>query len=187
MRSAVLRHILGGTIVLALASGVMAELIHAATLSFAARQATSASSRSHDIGTPVVRQRIPYPPGIPAITPSLQVADASQATFTIDDMQRYFAARSIATADGTAPQIIRIGFVTAGEASALLHGEWIGRPATAIVGFVAFAGNFSTAADSPPSSLSGSLPSVVHYAWAVFDARTGNALLGGSGNEAPGS
>lgn len=90
------------------------------------------------------------PDGVPAIVPSLSAAQAATATYTLADVGRFAVAHPFATTDGTAPTIAKILFIPASQASALMHGESIGRSPTTIVCYVEIHGNLSMAGISAP-------------------------------------
>lgn len=119
--------------------------------------------------------------GIPAITPraGLMASSASSSgpTFTRDDVVHYVAAHPqvLGAVPGTpAPTVTSVQFVTAKQASTLLHGEAIGLPDTASVCYVRVQGTF-VFNDAPPAF--GSKAVTYSAAVLVFDAHTGNLLV----------
>jgi hypothetical protein len=104
--------------------------------------------------------------------------DPSQAAFTEDDVRQFLAAYPLfTTTDGSMPEIARVLFIPASQASALLKGESIGRADTTLVCYVEVQGNLSTARIHSPGGVN--IPSTAHFGDMVFDAQTGNLLLWG--------
>ncbi len=174
MESLEFGRVLGAVTVLALTAGIVLEVAHTASpLSYAAR------GRAPTVATPFGGPINWYPPGVPAITPTLprNPANPAQPTFTTDDVRRYFLAHPLQTVDGPTPQIVRIAFMPASQASALVNGEWIGRPPTALVCFVEVNGNLSRGSMSVPPGATQLLQAASHDAQFVFDGYTGNVLL----------
>lgn len=72
------------------------------------------------------------PPGIPAIQPQnapLVTNTGATLAYTADDVRRFLTNHPFfRTTDGSTPVIAQVSLVSAREASALLHGENIGRP-----------------------------------------------------------
>ena len=137
-------------------------------------------------GNSVVRSSLPsgrtvvtYPPGIPAIHPQSGSAQTpGSPAFTAADVTHYIQTQGfIRTTSGAVPAIAQIEFITAQEASALLQGESIGRPDNALVCYVVLTGSFRANGPVPPGA---TIP-IVHTAYEVFDAHTGNLLMYGYG------
>lgn len=154
--------------------------------SYAARPPSSVRTHHRDTGAPTTNPA--YPPGVPAITPTLALTtSASRPAFTVHDLRAFMNAHPYPSADGATPRIVRIGFMTASQASALMNGESVGRPPMALVGVVELHGNFSRVVDgiaigSAPARTWGTPvapPPPAHDAITVFDARTGNVLVSG--------
>lgn len=175
MKSLEFGRVLGAVTVLALAAGIVLEVAHTASpFSYAAR------GRAPTVGPGPISGPINWnPPGVPAIAPTLprNPANPAQPAFTVDDVRRYFLAHPLQTVDGSTPQIVRIAFVPASQASALVNGEWIGRPPTALVCFVEVNGNLSRGSMSVPPGATQLLQAASHDAQFVFDGYTGNVLL----------
>lgn len=117
----------------------------------------------------------PYGPGIPAIRPHL----SGKQAFTTADVQAYIKSHPMGDGHGHSvtaqPGTIQIKFITASAASALLHGESIGRPDNALVCYVEYHGTFIADGPMPPRAAGKMLPSKV--AVEIYDAQTGNLLL----------
>ncbi len=124
-----------------------------------------------------------YPPGMPAIGPTLSVTTQSVAAYTQSAVDQYFATHQLFTPmSSTVGTVTKALFITAAQASALLRGESIGRPDTALVCYVEVQGPFSPGNMSMPAialRLSPFRPAPLGIA--VFDAQTGNLLLTGLG------
>ncbi len=122
-----------------------------------------------------------YPVGVPAITPtvlggSALTSQTSQATITTNDALDFVQSHALFHSDnGTSVAIVQSTIMPASEASKLLNGESIGRPATALVCVVKVHGSFSGEGSVPY----GAPPMHFSTGWAIFDANTGNYLLGG--------
>jgi len=122
-----------------------------------------------------------YPVGVAAITPTVRSGSAltsqtSQATITTNGALNFEQSHALFHSDnGTTVSIVQSTIMPASEASKLLHGESIGRPATALVCVVEVHGSFSGEGSVPY----GAPPMHFGTGWAVFDANTGNYLLGG--------
>lgn len=154
---------------------------------YAARPPSVIRTHHSHAGTPTNNPS--YPPGMPAITPTLALTttDISRPAFTVHDLRAFMDAHPYPSADGSSPRIVRIGFMAASQASALMNGESAGRPPTALVGVVELHGNFSRVVDgiaigSGPAPTHGTPvapPLPAHDAITVFDARTGNVLVSG--------
>jgi len=122
------------------------------------------------------------PPGVPAIVPITSTADSTVAGFGTADVERYLGSHPLFEAAGSGGgRIDKILFTTAGAASALLHGESIGRPDSALVCYVEIQGPLSTAniITFPPGSAPKGTPVPAQTGVLVFDAQTGNLLLQG--------
>lgn len=137
--------------------------------------ASSGPSPSRGNGTPQNPQSSGSP-GAPAIVPRTQGSPA----FTADDVKIYYQSHSFSagpTVSGAAPTITSIRFITSQQAQALMHGEFVGLPASAMVCYVALHGPFyPTLVSVPPGQ---TLPATVDNGFEVFDAHTGNLLLWG--------
>jgi hypothetical protein len=108
----------------------------------------------------------------------MTVTNTSQAAFTEDDIRQFLATHQrFMTTDGSTPQIARVLFIPASQASTLLKGEPIGRPAPTLVFYVEVHGNLSTASIHSPPGVN--IPSIAHVGDIVFDAQTGHLLLWG--------
>ncbi len=94
------------------------------------------------------------PPGIPTIQPRnapLVTNTGATVAYTADDVRQFLTNHPFfRTTDGSTPVIAQISLVSASEASALLRGESIGRPPTAMVYYVEVHGNLSMAGVSRP-------------------------------------
>ncbi len=152
-------------------------LFFGAALAFsgsAGARGSPAASSSLGAGPTVVS----YPPGVPAIQPRASLQSQGGPAFTADDVTVYIQTQSfIRTTSGAVPTITQITFMTAQQASALLQGEDIGRPDNALVCYVALEGSFQTRGPLPP----GAANPIVHIAYELFDAQTGNLLMWGYG------
>jgi len=168
--------------VLVLSIAVVATALHDITPLKAAGQPVSGVAVPQDTPGPPLYPGAPtyqYPPGVAAITPRLPSSNAgttAQATFTTEDARTFVLTHGLFRDDsGAALSIVRSDIITAGEASKLLNGEQIGRPPTSLVAVVELHGNFSAGGSVPY----GTPPMHFHTGWALFDATTGNYLLGG--------
>jgi len=133
--------------------------------------------------TPVVpsfQGGISYAVGSRAISPHPSGNNPPGAAFSqqdvIDFLNKYGFVAGPPT-DGTPLKILSIQFVTAKQASALMQGEFVGRPDNYLVCYVKVKGPFSRAVMHPPiqyketkDASSGDM---------VFDAQTGNMLVWG--------
>ncbi|MBF6592028.1 MAG: hypothetical protein IVW57_16080 [Ktedonobacterales bacterium] len=131
-------------------------------------------------GLPGPGVAVPGPQGIPAIQPHAALAASSGPHFTEADVRQYFAthpyaAQSVPSAP--VPVIVSIQFLPASQVSALLQGESMGVPDTTLLCLVRLSGTFE--AFSPPLLLPGTpTPAPFHETVEVFDAHTGNLLIG---------
>jgi hypothetical protein len=104
--------------------------------------------------------------------------DPSTAAYTEADVRQHLATHpAFPTTDGSQPVIARVLFIPASEASALMRGTSIGRPDTTLVCYVEVHGNLSTSWVHVPKP--GVFPAMAHVGVLVFDAQTGNILIGG--------
>ncbi len=174
--------LLGGAVaVMMLRSTIVPS--HAASLSQRAvvhKQAQRAQYGKLNVTGPLIA----YPPGVPAIQPTLNVNTASGvsgAAYVADDVQRFVVSHKFfPTTDGTTPEVAKILFIPASQASALLHGESIGRPATALVCYVEIHGNLDrSGVMHSPIANNPMLTTPAHVGQLVFDAVTGNILIRG--------
>ncbi len=135
-----------------------------------------------------------------ASTQAFQAAEAlyfGRATYTVDDARQYvtlhmFAAHMLLNADGTQPQIAKLEFISAGEAGPLGARPLGVRPATTLVCYVELHGAF-TLANAPRPYMPARVYDRQRHRWVrtrttepsspieyvVFDAQTGNMLMGG--------
>lgn len=85
------------------------------------------------------------------------------------------------TVKGVSPTVLKVLFITAKQASILMHGEDIGRPDNALVCYVLLRGPFDTSSISVPYDAQ-QTPTVhkpVPLGEMLFDAHTGNLLVWG--------
>jgi len=119
--------------------------------------------------------------GAPAITPRAQPDQKTGAWFTEDDVATFFKDRVRSFDASEAPvTITKVLFVTSAQASALMQGEFIGRPDSDLLCYVESQGSFLLPAP-PFARREGQQPEFGHTAISVFDARTGNLLIAGVG------
>lgn len=136
---------------------------------------TNASTRFNAASSPSQPTANPYPPGSPAIQPHLP----GIPSFTLADVANYIQTKSfMTTTSGTPPVITNAEFITAQQASALLDGEYIGRPDNALVCYVELQGPFRVKGPLP----SGATVPTVNTGYELFDAQTGNLLMWGFGS-----
>ena len=113
--------------------------------------------------------------GLPGITPRAGVVEANGARFTRADVVAFITTHPaiLGSLPGKpAPVISSIGFLTAAQATALLHGESLGLPATAPVCVVQVTGSFLFTGGPP------ALPSTPYSRQTlVFDGQTGNLII----------
>jgi hypothetical protein len=119
------------------------------------------------------QQSTPVITGGPGIKPHLNAIPA----FTSDDLTAYVKNNPLpGNLAGGTPTITRNQFLTAGDLRNLL-GISLGRPDTALLGYVEMKVGFSIGGPG-----SNSPPPVFPYAYAVFDAQSGNLLMDGGLN-----
>ncbi len=110
--------------------------------------------------------------GLPAITPR----NDCTPSFTEQDVRDYVSQGvslgKIAVIGQ--PTVTRVTFMTASDASRMLHGEYIGLPDDAIVCYVELSGTFRV--DAP----FGAHPADSHTAELIFDAHSGNLIITGA-------
>lgn len=137
-------------------------------------------------------QAITYPAGVRAITPggkttaTIVLTPGVPPSVTETDVRAYFATYGFPqTVPGAHPIIEKILFITAKQASELMHGESVGRPDNVLVCYVLLKGPFQIAISGPaippghnasPSSNSSGITRIEE----VFDAYSGNMLLWGT-------
>jgi hypothetical protein len=119
----------------------------------------------------------PYPPGGTAISPHASANNAPGAAFSQQDVIDFLNKDGEPTTNGTPPKILSIQFVTAKQASDLMQGESVGRPDNYLVCYVKLQGPFSRRGEHVPSGVS--LEKDAAWEDMVFDASTGNLLVGG--------
>ncbi len=123
-----------------------------------------------------------YLVGGPAIQPHLSQNGAGSA-FTQDDVVAFFEKYGFFAGPvvaGAHLQILTIQFVTARQASQLMHGESVGRPDSYLVCYVKVEGPFLlTNVHGGPPRPNAKAPTTAKYGDAVFDAHTGNLLVWG--------
>ncbi len=137
------------------------------------KNATSQSS-SMNMAMPT-KTVVPYPPGVPAISPTLP---GKIPAYTTEDVRRYISSHALPaglTVSGKQPAITKIEFISAHQANLLLQGKSIERPDTALVCYVELNGLFfknsgSSSGATPPSATNST-------AIEIFDAKTGNMLM----------
>jgi len=114
--------------------------------------------------------------GIPAIQPTLPIS--SSPRFTSADVRAYLSTHPFMSGPpvkGATPTILEIKFMTSKQASALMRGESVGLPDTAIVCYVKFHGPFTQVnASVPPGAKP--LP-LADTGVEIFDGQTGNLLM----------
>lgn len=139
---------------------------------------------AQDGGTPPgpvpITSRPSHPLGIPAIKPRTALATRNGPRFTDADVRDYLAAHPLIleAAPGTPTPIVKsIQFVTAAQASAMMQGESIGLPDTSSVCVVIVQGVFISSYGPPTFNNSGASASVTTKTL-IFDAQTGNLLIG---------
>lgn len=174
--------LLGAGTVLALIVGIMLEVTTSASPISHAAQGPTHPYPPYLSAAIINRPVIQYPPGVPGIVPtaSRSATDPAQPTYTVEDMRGFVLANLPQTVDNTPARIARIAFMPASQTSALLSGEWIGRPPTEPVCVVEIHGNFSRAGETAPPGSVSAAGAVTHVIWWVFDAYTGNLLLVGA-------
>jgi len=102
---------------------------------------------------------------------------------TVADVRAFIAINGFAasangkTTNGTMPVVLQATLMTAQQASALMHGEWPGRPSTAPVIFVELQGPFIMEVTAPPEY---KLP-IAQKGQELFDATTGDLIVFGGG------
>lgn len=117
-----------------------------------------------------------YPFGVPAVKPSRAVVDQSAAGLVQADVEQYLAAYPPFKPLGSGVvKLSKMLILPAAQVSAMLNGEWIGRPDDALVAYVEVSGPLSTADVSLPHGITigPSAPKGI----LVFDAQTGNLLV----------
>jgi hypothetical protein len=105
--------------------------------------------------------------------------------FTVNDVKNYIARYGFPggpTVKGSSPTVMKVLFITAKQASILMHGEETGRPDNALVCYVLLKGPFDTSSMSVPPSNAQQTPTAhkpVLLGEMLFDAHTGNLLVWG--------
>lgn len=144
-----------------------------------------ASSAHQQPATPKVI--ITYPAGIPAIVPLVKVtakSDSGSPAFTVTDVKNYVAEHGFPggpVIHGSSPTVVKVLFITARQASMVMHGESIGRPDNALVCYVLLRGPFDTSYISVPITTQ-QTPTTRKpelFGEMLFDAQTGNLLVWG--------
>jgi hypothetical protein len=131
---------------------------------------------------PTTGYATPGPSGLPAIQPHADLARAGGAGpyFTEADVRQYFAThRPPDTVPGTPnPVVVSVQFLTAKQASALVGGEEVDIPDSALVCLVFVSGTFQDTSGPilPPGG-----PPTFTQGWMAFDAHTGNLLVSSVG------
>lgn len=116
--------------------------------------------------------------GIPAIQPRA-VVQANGARFTSEDVRSYIAAHPMILEGAPGkptPTVTSVRFMSAGQASAMMQGESIGLPDASPVCVVTVQGYFAPMWG--PRGTSGATGDAVSTKMLVFDAQTGNLLIG---------
>ena len=153
----------------------------------------STSSRANQSTPSKLGPTIQYPDGVPAVTPSHKVTTViNQTTVNVssNDVTQFVTSfgmpRCLVVNNGHAT-VLKILLITAQQASILMQGEDIGRPASALVYYVQVQGPFETDGLSAPASSIISTPTqaptTTYKTWSVgemvFDPSTGNLLVWG--------
>jgi len=169
---------------------VVASIVTAIVLGAGlAGAASSAPGASPNVGAPQAAVNanavISQPPGIPGITfPTPQSGAApllsTGAAYTAAEVQESMSSHPIfqlaQPLQPGAGDVESVQFMTAQQASTLLHGEWIGRPDQAIVCYVVVKGPIVIDMSPPDGALSGPI-GPANEGIAVLDGQTGNLLL----------
>src|SRR5258708_31985413 len=112
--------------------------------------------------------------GIPAIKPQSSLATSGGARITKADVVQWVSTHQTDNQVAGTPSatVISVEFLTSKQVSTRLHGESTGVPDDILLCYVRVHGTFET---NPPQGV----PAVVyHDGYLVFDAQTGNLLMG---------
>ncbi len=143
-----------------------------------------------DGGQPPLKLALPtgtvqQPVGEPAITPTLSGIPA----FTKDDVIKYITIHNMLFSDTPGSSITvtnkDVNFITSKEVNTIISRQGLGIPDSYLLCFVTLTGKFTFPA---PSTDDGKPVSVTYNnAYEVFDAQTGNLIMGGGLGRAVGT
>ena len=133
------------------------------------------------------RHKVPLPTGTPrqivgapAITPTLSGIPA----FAKDDVMAYVTTHNMPFDDAPPSDItaVEVSFITSREVNALIDRQNTSIPDSYLLCFVRLTGRFVFA--GPPTASGQATSLTYQHAYQVFDAKTGNLLMGGGLEEA---